>query len=67
MMNRCLNDVFGYCDGEPKGYWSKEDVTAYDHEGKPYLTPVKVRLCRHDYHTCGKHLKQKELSTPTIK
>ncbi|MBA7570863.1 hypothetical protein ES708_12619 [subsurface metagenome] len=65
-MNRCLNDPFGYCAGEPKRYFSEGKQTAYDLEGRAHLEKVRVRLCRHDHHTCGQYLTQTELCTLTI-
>ena len=46
-MNRCLNDFFGYCTGEPEGEVGKE-VKSGD------LT-VMAKKCVLDPKTCGKH------------
>ena len=66
-MNRCLNDIFSYCDGHPARYWAEAGELTFDYEGQTHCQPVRVLRCRRDYLTCGKYLTQTEFNTLTIK
>jgi len=65
-MNRCLNHIFGYCDGKPARYWAKAGELTFDYEGQTHSQPLRVLRCRRDYHTCGNYLTQTQLCTLRI-
>lgn len=60
-MNRCLNDIMGYCQGDPKPLTKPIQVTSYDYRGAPFLTSIAYNGCKLSVPSCGTHLTQTEL------
>ena len=63
-MNRCLNDLFCYCSGEPKSSpreeeWNVSPHTRNNQTGKEIHT---VPACKLSLKTCGNYKTDKEES-----
>lgn len=62
-MNRCLNDLFGYCKGEPIPTTTPSQVTHFDYRGLPQIITLSLPCCSKVYPACRKHLTQTELGS----
>lgn len=60
-MNRCVNDIFGYCTGEPEGKIKEVTSTFQELGGKISTVRIPVQTCKHKPATCTKFLPQEEL------
>ena len=55
-MNRCLNEVFGYCLREPHPIEKESYAVQLDYRGLTHKVPTFIKACSFDYHTCPDHL-----------
>ena len=60
-MNRCLNDCFCYCKGEPDASIEGVDVTYTDLGGKEASQHMLVTICHKDKSTCPDRLTHSQL------
>lgn len=44
-MNRCLNNLFGYCDGTPQIIDTPGYIISYNVRGKEHITPAPWERC----------------------
>lgn len=60
MFHRCLNDLFGYCDGEPQ--FQDDEKYLHNPAGRNSETIVYscANSCTLDTSTCGHHRTQSE-------
>lgn len=63
-MNRCLNDVFGYCIGEQDPIEAQSYKLELDYRGLTHKVPANIVVCTHDYRTCPYHRIFTETYTP---
>lgn len=55
-MWRCLNNLFGYCAGEPQSKSKEESRWEKDLGGKPQAYLCSIPHCERDPETCGLYL-----------
>ena len=60
-MNRCFNDIFGYCSGEPEGETTTVKRQYLDMGGKLVDAPITISTCNLDPKTCGFYRTQSQL------
>jgi len=61
-MNRCINDIFGYCQGTPAG---EQDVILHPADGRPLDQPLPIfrdGSCSQDPKTCNQYLAQCQIT-----
>ncbi len=68
-MNRCLNNLFGYCDTTPSYKDTPTKKTVFDYQGRPFEQSDFTQYCQFDRGTCDHHLSYQEslaISHPTL-
>ena len=55
-MNRCLNDIFGYCSGEPHFTTREETYPVYHLVGTTETMLRTITRCKNDHLTCSQYL-----------
>lgn len=55
-MERCLNDVFGYCYSKPQPVEHQETTASIDWRGKSHTVAITVIKCLHNQRTCSQYL-----------
>ncbi|MBA7692205.1 hypothetical protein ES703_100768 [subsurface metagenome] len=55
-MNRCLNNVFGYCRGACKPIPFCAERTEYTWQGTPVFIPIDAARCELNELDCGQFL-----------
>lgn len=60
-MDRCLNNIFGYCRGAPRPIPHCEERTEYNYQGKPVFIPIDAVRCELNELECGQFLTFSEL------
>lgn len=65
-MNRCLNDIWGYCTGTPLRKRLTTATTLKDLAGKTEIVKLLTPTCRRSYLTCGRHKTHTELCQALI-
>ena len=54
-MNRCVNDLFGYCTGQPDGNPETTSRVVGYYKGVPDEVTITITPCSLDPQTCGKY------------
>lgn len=62
-MNRCLNDLFGYCYDKPQPKKVHYDKVTFDYRGQPHHDDTVVLKCRNNPYICSYYLTQTKLHT----
>jgi len=60
-MNRCLNDIFGYCGGQPEPITIHDSDTFLDLAGQRQTHTYIITSCKLATGTCGHYLAQVDL------
>lgn len=55
-MNRCLNDIFGYCYNKPHPTRVKYQKSTFDYRGHIHLVTITVTRCINNHQTCAHYL-----------
>lgn len=53
--NRCANDIFSYCAGEPKETTKTEEWNVTPDVSNRNIRTKTIRACKLDKETCGYH------------
>ena len=64
-MNRCLNDIFAYCQGKPKPKESTEIKTAFDYKGNTNQWIIPIIICKLNPLTCPKYVTFSQILAPS--
>lgn len=60
-MNRCLNDLFGYCRGEPRRITAQETKQYLGLGNRFHFVTETITHCEKDKNSCGQFLNHTQL------
>jgi hypothetical protein len=60
-MDRCLNNIYGYCRGGSKLIPYCEERTRYNYLGNPVIVPIDTVRCELNELECGQYLSFSEV------